>query len=118
MTNTQTQYVIDATNQRLGRLASQIAQILQGKLHPNYEPRNPGADRVVVKNASRITVSGKKATQKIYYRHTGYMCHLKELVYKEYFAKAPEEVLRLAVRRMLPQNFLKQKRMNRLVIEK
>lgn len=112
------QYIIDAKNQRLGRLASKIAQILQGKMNPDYQPRNPGKDTIVVKNASHIVVSGKKATQKIYYRHTGYMGHLRERVYKEFFAKQPEKVLELAVKRMLPQNFLKQKRLNRLVIEK
>lgn len=112
------QYVIDAKNQKLGRLASKIAQILQGKMHPDYEPRNPGKDTVVVKNASRIAVSGRKADQKIYYRHTGYMGHLKERLYKEFFAKSPEKILELAVKRMLPQNFLKQKRLNRLIIEK
>lgn len=111
-------YVIDAKNQKLGRLASQIAQILQGKMHADYEPRNAGNDKVVVKNASQIVVTGRKSEEKIYYRHTGYMGHLKERVYKEYFAKAPEEILKAAVKRMLPQNFLNQKRMNRLVIEK
>lgn len=112
------QYVIDAKNQRLGRLASKIAQILQGKLNPDYEPRNPGKDTVVIKNASQIAVSGRKTNQKIYYRHTGYMGHLKERLYKEFFAKSPEKVLELAVKRMLPQNYLKQKRLNRLKIEK
>ncbi len=112
------EHIIDAKDQKLGRLASKIAQILQGKLHADYEPRNPGQDRVVIKNVSQIVVTGRKADQKIYYRHTGYMGHLKERIYKEYFAKAPAEVLRLAVKRMLPQNFLKQKRMNRLIIEK
>lgn len=112
------QYIIDAKNQKLGRLASKIAQILQGKMSADYEPRNPGKDTVVVKNASQLVVSGKKSEQKIYYRHTGYMGHLKERVYKEFFAKSPKKVLELAVKRMLPQNFLKQKRLNRLTIEK
>lgn len=112
------QHVLDAKNQRLGRLASKIAQILQGKMTPDYQPRNPGKDSVIVKNASQIIVTGKKAEQKIYYRHTGYMGHLRERVYKEFFAKYPEKVLELAVKRMLPQNYLKQKRMNRLIIEK
>lgn len=111
-------HVIDAKNQKLGRLASKIAQILQGKMNPNYEPRNPGKDRVIVKNASQIAVSGRKAEQKIYYRHTGYMGHLRKRIYKEFFAKSPEQVLELAVKRMLPQNFLKQKRLNRLIIER
>ena len=112
------EYIIDAKNQKLGRLASEIAQILQGKKHADYLPHNPGKDKVIVKNASQIVVTGRKAEQKIYYRHTGYMGHLKERVYKEYFAKAPQEVLELAVKRMLPQNYLKQNRLNRLTIEK
>ncbi len=112
------EHIIDAKNQKLGRLASKIAQILQGKMTADYEPRNPGKDRVVVKNVSQMVVTGRKAEQKIYYRHTGYMGHLRERVYKEFFAKYPEKVLELAVKRMLPQNFLKQKRMNRLTIEK
>lgn len=112
------EYVIDAKNQKLGRLASQIAQILQGKLHADYQPRNAGKDKVIVKNAGQIVVTGKKATQKIYYHHTGYMGHLRENVYKDAFAKSPEKVLMLAVKRMLPQNFLNQKRLNHLTIEK
>ncbi|MEK7192398.1 MAG: 50S ribosomal protein L13 [Patescibacteria group bacterium] len=111
-------HVIDATNQKLGRLASKIAQILQGKLHPSYNPRLPGSDRVVVKNASKIAVSGEKMEKKIYYRHTGYMGHLREKVFKDAFAKSPEKVLLLAVSRMLPKNFLRQPRLNRLVIER
>lgn len=112
------EHVIDAKNQKLGRLASQIAQILQGKTHPDYQPRNPGKDKVVVKNASQIVVTGKKATQKIYYHHTGYMGHLREKVYQDAFAQSPKKVLMLAVKRMLPQNHLNQKRLNRLTIEK
>ncbi len=112
------EHVIDAKNQKLGRLASQIAQILQGKLHADYAPNKEGKDRVVVKNASHIVVTGRKDIQKVYYHHTGYMGHLYEKVYKDAFAQSPAKVLELAVKRMLPQNFLKQKRMNRLVIEK
>lgn len=112
------EYVIDAKNQKLGRLASKVAQLLQGKQNADYLPHNPGKDKVIVKNASQIVVTGRKAEQKIYYRHTGYMGHLRERVYKEYFAKSPEQVFELAVKRMLPQNYLKQNRLNRLTIEK
>jgi len=111
-------YIIDATNQRLGRLASKIALILQGKLEADYEPRFAGKDRVIVKNASKISVSGKKPDQKIYYHHTGYMGHLKKRLYKEVFARSPEEVLRIAIYNMLPKNRLRQKRLNRLFVEK
>ena len=112
------QYTIDAKGQRLGRLASQVAQILQGKLHADYEPRLAGKDKVLLKNISQVVVTGQKPTQKIYYRHTGYMGHLRELTYKQLFAKSPDRVLYLAVKRMLPQNYLIQNRLNRLVIEK
>jgi len=112
------QHVIDATNQKLGRLASQIALILQGKLNANYERRLAGEDRVVVKNASKIAVTGRKATQKIYYRHTGYMGHLKAAKYADVLAKTPEKILWYAVFNMLPKNDLRQKRLNKLVIEK
>ncbi len=112
------EHTIDAKDQKLGRLASKIALILQGKISPDYLPHNPGKDKVIVKNASQLVVTGRKAEQKVYYRHTGYMGHLRERVYKEYFAKSPDEVLRLAVKRMLPQNYLKQNRLNRLIIEK
>jgi len=112
------QHTIDATDQKLGRLASQIAHILQGKLSPSYNPRLSGNDKVIVTNLSKVTITGRKATQKIYYRHTGYMGHLKERIYKEFFAKSPEKILLLAVKRMLPQNSLRDKRLRRLEIQK
>jgi len=111
-------YIIDATNQKLGRLASRIALILQGKLHADFEPHLIGKDRVIVKNASKIIVTGKKYTDKIYYHHSGYMGHLKSKTFKEFFHKSPEVVLRLAVKRMLPQNFLRDKRLKKLAIER
>lgn len=111
-------YIIDATNQKLGRLASKISLILQGKLNADYEPRLAGKDRVIIKNASKIAVSGKKYHKKIYYHHTGYMGHLKKKLFKEVFVKSPEEVLLKAVYNMLPKNRLRQKRLNRLIIER
>ncbi|TSC96965.1 MAG: large subunit ribosomal protein L13 [Parcubacteria group bacterium Athens0714_26] len=110
-------YIIDAKNKRLGRLASEIAIILQGKKTPFYEPRLAGGDNVTVKNVSEISFTGSKLDQKIYYRHTGYMGHLKEKNLKEAFSKSPAKVLRLAVMRMLPKNFLRAKRIKRLTIE-
>ncbi len=109
-------YIIDATNQKLGRLASHIATVLQGKLHPGYEPRAPGVDRVIVRNASRLVVTGRKYTEKIYYRHTGYMGHLREKRYREVFERSPAAVLRRAVEHMLPKNRLSRARMRRLII--
>lgn len=112
------EYVIDAKNKRLGRLASEIAVILQGKNSTKYEPRLVGGDKVIVKNFRRVTVSGKKTKGKIYYRHTGYAGHLKERSYEEAFAKSPEQVIREAVRRMLPKNFLNSRRLNNLKFAK
>jgi len=112
------EHTIDATGQKLGRLASSIAHILQGKLSPAYNPRLSGNDKVIVTNFSKVVVTGRKDTQKIYYRHTGYMGHLKERIYKEFFEKSPEKVLLLAVKRMLPQNSLRDKRLRRLEIKK
>lgn len=69
---------IDATNQNLGRLATKVAHILQGKHQADYEPRLEGADRIVISNAAKVAVTGQKMTQKVYYYHTGYMGHLRE----------------------------------------
>jgi large subunit ribosomal protein L13 len=108
-------YHLDAKNKRLGRLASEIAIILQGKKNPAYEPRVPGADRVFVKNYKEISVTGRKAKEKIYYRHTGYVGHLKARSFREAFLKDPKWVLREAVRRMLPKNSLNQRRLKNLI---
>ncbi len=108
-------YVIDAKNKRLGRVASEVALILQGKKSPAYKANAVGSDRALIKNYRNITVSGNKETDKIYYHHTGYVGHLKEARYEEVFAKDPKRVLRHAVRKMLPQNFLNQKRLKNLV---
>ncbi len=111
-------YTIDAKNQNMGRLASEIATILQGKKNPGYEPRLAGEDRVIVKNIDGMTISGKKETDKVYYHHTGYMGGLKEETYEEVVAKkGKQEVLRRAVMRMLPKNRLQVPRMKRLIIE-
>ncbi|MEK7574433.1 MAG: 50S ribosomal protein L13 [Patescibacteria group bacterium] len=112
-------YIFDAKNKILGRLASEIAVILQGKKNSNYEPKMAGIDRVIVKNIGDITVSGRKAKQKVYYHQpAGYIGHLKKRTYREVFEKNPAKVLQLAVLRMLPKNRLQAKRMKRLVIEK
>lgn len=110
-------YKIDATNKKLGRMASEIALILQGKKSAYYEPRLAGADNVVVSNIRKMTFSGKKMTQKRYYRHTGYMGHLRFKTLNEVFEKNPAKVLRVAVERMLPRNTLRSKRMLRLEIK-
>ncbi len=106
---------IDAKGKTLGRLATEIATILQGKKDPKYAPNKVSDDRVLVKNVGGITVTGNKMESRIYYRHTGYMGHLKEQTLAEKFAKKPEQVLRDTVRHMLPKNFLNQKRLNNLI---
>ena len=112
------QHVLDAKNKILGRIAGEVAHILQGKHSATYQPNKVTTDTVVVKNASLIIVSGGKETKKTYYRHTGYMGHLRESSYESAFKKSPTEVLRKAVFNMLPKNFIRQDRLNRLTIEK
>lgn len=109
------EYHIDAKNKVLGRVASEIALILQGKKNASYEQNRVSADKVFVKNYKDIKVTGNKATQKIYYHHTGYVGHLKELTFKQKIVQNPRFVLRRAVRKMLPKNFLNQKRLNNLI---
>ncbi|OGY97120.1 MAG: 50S ribosomal protein L13 [Candidatus Liptonbacteria bacterium GWB1_49_6] len=108
-------YTIDVKHKRLGRLATEIAIILQGKKDPFYRPNRVSGDKVFVKNADAIAVTGKKLKQKIYYRHTGYMGHLKSATLEEVMAKDPKRVIREAVRKMLPKNFLNQRRLKNLI---
>jgi len=110
------EYNIDATNQILGRLASKIAILLQGKTSPRYQPRSVAGIKVVVKNASKIKFSGKKFNQKLYRHHTGYAGHLKTKTLRQLFEKNPEDVLRRAVWNMLPKNKLRAKRIKNLII--
>ena len=109
-------YVVDATGKTLGRLASEIAKILIGKHKPNYTPHVDNGDFVIVVNAEKIHVTGKKLEKKIYYKHTGYMGHLKETTLKEMLQKKPEEVIRLAVRGMLPKNRLGRQQITKLKV--
>ncbi len=108
-------YHIDAKNKVLGRVASEAALILQGKKSPKYDSSRVSADRVLVKNYRDIAVTGNKEVGKIYYRHTGYVGHLKELRYEEVKARDPKRALREAVRKMLPKNFLNARRLKNLV---
>jgi large subunit ribosomal protein L13 len=109
-------YLVDASGKTLGRLASKIAVLLMGKHKKDYTPHVDNGDFVVVINAEKIHVTGKKLEKKIYYKHTGYMGHLKETPLKDMLAKKPEEVIRLAVRGMLPKNRLRDRRMKRLKV--
>lgn len=105
---------IDASGKILGRLASRIAILLQGKHKPDFTPNVNKGDRVIVTNTSKIRISGKKMEQKKYYRHSGYLGGLTEIKYKELFKKDPNKVLRTAVYGMLPKNKLRNKRIKRL----
>jgi large subunit ribosomal protein L13 len=96
--------LIDATGQTLGRLATRISRTLQGKDKPIYTPHILTGDRVVVVNASRIRVTGRKLDQKTYYRHSGYTGNLKTFVLKDVMESHPERVIQLAVKGMLPRN--------------
>ena len=108
------EHIIDVKDKKLGRVASQIALILQGKNKATYEKNKSGTDVVIIKNISGIVVTGKKEDQKIYYRHSGKIGHLKETKYKRVFDKDPKWVLQNAVRLMLPKNKLRAKRIRRL----
>jgi len=107
---------IDAKNQILGRLASQVATILMGKHKPHYAPHLLCGDKVVVINASKIKVSGKKLTDKIYYRHSGYPGGIKSISLSEQLKKDPTKVVIHAVRGMLPKNKLASKMLANLKV--
>jgi len=111
------EYVIDAEGETLGRVATKAAQVLQAKDLPSYKPNEVGDSKVIVKNADKIKVSGNKADQKIYYRHSGRPGHLKKTVYKDVFEKNPELVIRKAIYGMLPKNKLRAKRLKLLTFE-
>ena len=96
-------YVVDATGHTLGRLASEIASILRGKNKPTFTPHIDTGDYVVIVNADKIKVTGKKMDQKVYYNYSGYVGGLKETTLKEKLAKKPEDVLYLAIKGMLPK---------------
>ena len=96
-------YVVDAEDQTLGRLCSEVAKVLRGKNKPIYTPHIDTGDNVIVINADKIKVTGKKMDQKIYYRHSDYVGGMKETTLKEMMAKKPEDVIYLAVKGMLPK---------------
>ena len=96
-------YVVDATDKTLGRLASEVAKVLRGKNKAIFTPHIDTGDFVIVINAEKIKVTGKKLDQKIYYHHSDYVGGMKETTLKEKLAKKPEEVIELAVKGMLPK---------------
>jgi large subunit ribosomal protein L13 len=106
-------WVIDAADKTLGRIATQVANLLMGKHKPLYAPYIDTGDYVVVINAAKVKVTGKKAEQKIYYRHSGYPGGLKSQNFEELLSKDPSRVIELAVKGMLPHN-----RLGRAMIKK
>ncbi len=109
-------YVVDAEGQTLGRLATRIADTLRGKGKPQYTPHVDTGDFVVVVNAEKIGVTGKKLDDKIYYRHSGYPGGLKQRTLREQLDRRPTEVLRVAVKGMLPKNKLAARQLTKLKI--
>jgi large subunit ribosomal protein L13 len=109
-------YVVDAEGQTLGRLATQIADVLRGKRKPQYTPHVDTGDFVVVVNAEKIAVTGSKLDDKMYYRHSGYPGGLKSRPLREQLERRPTEVLRKAVKGMLPRNRLARQQIGKLKI--
>lgn len=109
-------YLVDAEGQTLGRLATRIAHILRGKHKPTYTPHHDLGDHVVVINAASIRVTGNKAEQKVYYRHTGYPGGLRTTTYGQMMEKHPERILRSAVKGMLPKTPLGRRMFRKLRI--
>lgn len=110
-------HTIDASGKILGRLATKIATLLRGKHKPSFVPHRDMGDFVVVKNIREIELSGNKKDQKKYYHHTGYLGHLKEKSFKELWEENPGQVLKRAVKGMLPKNKLRPKQIKRLKFE-
>ena len=96
-------YVVDAEGKTLGRLASEVANVLRGKKKPIYTPHIDTGDYVIVVNAEKVVTTGKKLDQKVYYHHSDYVGGMKEATLREKLAKKPEEVIELAVKGMLPK---------------
>jgi len=109
-------HLIDAKDRILGRLASKIAIILRGKHKPIFTPHMDAGDYVVVVNADKVVLTGDKLEKKIYYRHSGYVGGLKEIPAKEMLLRRPENLIRLAVKGMLPKNSLGRRQLTKLKI--
>ncbi len=109
-------HLVDAKGQILGRMASAVVKYLTGKHKVNYVPHLDMGDYVVIINAEKIQVTGKKEKQKKYYRHSGYPGGFKEIAYGKLKKEQPEKIIQLAVKRMLQSNRLRDKRMSRLKV--
>lgn len=99
-------YLVDADGMVFGRLASQVASILRGKNKPEFTPHVDTGDYVIIINAEKAVFTGNKLSQKLYYRHSGYMGHIKETKYEHLMQEKPEFAMYEAIRRMLPKNKL------------
>ena len=109
-------HLIDAEGQTLGRLATEISRLLRGKNKPQYTPHIDTGDFVVVVNAEKVVVTGNKAEQKVYYRHTGYPGGLRETSFEAMLERKPTEILRRAVRGMMPKTRLGRQQLRKLKI--
>jgi large subunit ribosomal protein L13 len=109
-------YLVDAEGKTLGRLATRIADLLRGKDKPQFTPHVDTGDFVVVVNAEKVAVTGKKLDEKVYYRHSGYPGGLRKRTLREELGRRPEEVLRRAVKGMLPRNRLARQQLKKLKI--
>lgn len=109
-------YLIDAEGKTLGRLSTEIARLLRGKHKVTFTPHVDGGDFVIVVNAEKVMVTGKKMDDKIYRRHTGYIGNMKEISFRKLQQQRPEEIIRLAVSGMLPKNKLRSPMMTRLKV--
>lgn len=109
-------YIVDAENKVLGRLASELAKILRGKNRPDFTPHVDTGDYVIVINADKITLTGNKWKDKVYYRHSGYPGGIKSITAENLRAKRPEDLIRFAVKGMLPKNRLGRKLFKKLKV--
>jgi large subunit ribosomal protein L13 len=109
-------YVVDATDKTLGRLSTEIARRLRGKHKPEYTPHVDTGDYIVVINAEKVRVTGRKAQDKKYYRHTGYPGGLREISFEKLIAHKPERVIELAVKGMMPRNPLGRAMLSKLKV--
>ncbi len=107
-------YVVDAADKILGRLATQVAHRLRGKHRPDWTPHVDAGDHVIVLNASSVQVTGNKRADKMYHRHTGYVGHLRSESFGDLQARAPQRVIEIAVRGMLPKTRLGRRMLRRL----
>jgi len=111
-----TWYVVDAQSYTLGRLASQVARVLRGKHKPEYSPHQDHGDHVVVLNAAQVRLTGKKLGKKTFFRHTGYIGSVRIKTLEEMMSREPEEVVRRAVRGMLPKTRLGRRMIKKLKV--